>query len=287
MLTIRLGRATMPAGGCRQYSRTPYRPRALVADLPAGRRQPRGRRNASDAHHRGTTQHSRCIERTLLLRRRPAVGTVLGWARKPLGAVLPQRRPALGAILPGRRPAFGAVLPGTQPALGAVPPRRWPVQVRRRKGRVAADPLPTTPAVIDRGTVFGHLAPPRAAANGHRCGPPALCGHLVKRVREGSGDAAPGTRGGFGGEVGVVLTRGPGYARGVNKVPFLTPQSKMGSRSRLRLSSKKPGVPETSSTPSQSRPAASPFGAGVTTGPKKATCRPSGPGAWMTGVPTS
>src|SRR4029450_10083824 len=41
-------------------------------------------------------------------------------------------------------------------------------------------------------------------------------------------------------------------------------------------------------TPSQSLPAASPFGAGVTTGPKNATVSPSpGPGAWMTGVPTS
>ena len=35
-------------------------------------------------------------------------------------------------------------------------------------------------------------------------------------------------------------------------------------------------MPATSSTPSQSRPAASPFGAGVTTGPKKAMRSPSG-----------
>ena len=42
------------------------------------------------------------------------------------------------------------------------------------------------------------------------------------------------------------------------------------------------GVPATSTQPSQSRPAASPLGAGVTTGPKNAT-----PSTAMTGVPTS
>ena len=35
------------------------------------------------------------------------------------------------------------------------------------------------------------------------------------------------------------------------------------------------------------RPAASPRGIGVMTGPKKATRSPSGPRVWMTGVPTS
>ena len=39
---------------------------------------------------------------------------------------------------------------------------------------------------------------------------------------------------------------------------------------RVRLSSKNPGVPATRTQPSQSRPAASPFGAGLTTGPKNA-----------------
>ena len=51
--------------------------------------------------------------------------------------------------------------------------------------------------------------------------------------------------------------------------PDLT-QSKLGRRSRVRLSSKKPSVPVQSRTPSQRRPAASPLGAGVTTGPKMA-----------------
>ena len=60
------------------------------------------------------------------------------------------------------------------------------------------------------------------------------------------------------------------------------PQSKMGPTSRLRLSSKNPGVPATSTQPSQSRPASSPLGAGLTTGPKKAT-----PLTATTGVPTS
>jgi hypothetical protein len=59
-------------------------------------------------------------------------------------------------------------------------------------------------------------------------------------------------------------------------------QPKSGATSRLRFSSKKPGVPATARTPSQSRPAASPLGAGVSTGPKKAT-----PSTLMTGVPTS
>src|SRR6478735_8912182 len=59
-------------------------------------------------------------------------------------------------------------------------------------------------------------------------------------------------------------------------------QSKMGPSVRLRLSSKKPGVPATSTQPSQSRAASSPFGAGVTTGPKNAT-----PLTAMIGVPTS
>ncbi len=59
-------------------------------------------------------------------------------------------------------------------------------------------------------------------------------------------------------------------------------QSKLGGTFRLRFSSKKPGVPQTARTPSHSTPAASPFGAGVTTGPKKAT-----PSTLMTGVPTS
>src|SRR3954454_22012689 len=48
------------------------------------------------------------------------------------------------------------------------------------------------------------------------------------------------------------------------------PQSKIGPRPRVRLISKKPSVPATSRTPSQSFPAASPLGAGVTTGPKNA-----------------
>jgi hypothetical protein len=50
----------------------------------------------------------------------------------------------------------------------------------------------------------------------------------------------------------------------------LAPQSKLGRRSRVRLSSKNPSVAVHSSTPSHSRPAASPLGAGVTTGPKMA-----------------
>ena len=55
-----------------------------------------------------------------------------------------------------------------------------------------------------------------------------------------------------------------------------------GLRSRLRLSSKKPSTPLIRTKPSHSRPAASPLGAGVTTGPKKAL-----PCKRMTGVPTS
>jgi len=47
-------------------------------------------------------------------------------------------------------------------------------------------------------------------------------------------------------------------------------QSNDGLRSRLRLSSKKPSVSVTKATPSHRRPAASPRGAGVTTGPKMA-----------------
>ncbi len=39
--------------------------------------------------------------------------------------------------------------------------------------------------------------------------------------------------------------------------------------------------------PSHRRAASSPWGAGVTTGPKKAICSPSAPGTAMTGVPTS
>ena len=48
------------------------------------------------------------------------------------------------------------------------------------------------------------------------------------------------------------------------------PHSKLGRSLRVRLSSKKPSVPVHSSTPSHRRPAASPLGAGVTTGPKMA-----------------
>ncbi len=59
-------------------------------------------------------------------------------------------------------------------------------------------------------------------------------------------------------------------------------QEKIGSRVRERFNSKKPSVPATSSTPSKSRPAASPTGAGETTGPKNAT-----PPTLITGVPTS
>src|SRR4051794_28178388 len=58
--------------------------------------------------------------------------------------------------------------------------------------------------------------------------------------------------------------------------------SASGLRSRVRLISKNPSVPATRRTPSQSRPAASPTGGGVTTGPKNAL-----PSTWMTGVPTS
>ena len=47
-------------------------------------------------------------------------------------------------------------------------------------------------------------------------------------------------------------------------------QSNDGLRSRLRLSSKKPSVSVTKATPSHRRPAGSPRGAGVTTGPKMA-----------------
>src|ERR1700691_1596958 len=60
------------------------------------------------------------------------------------------------------------------------------------------------------------------------------------------------------------------------------PQSKIGSLVRLRFSSKKPSVPATASTPSQSLAAASPRGIGETTGPKKDT-----PSTEITGVPTS
>jgi hypothetical protein len=59
-------------------------------------------------------------------------------------------------------------------------------------------------------------------------------------------------------------------------------QSKIGSLVRLRLSSKKPSVPATSTTPSQSLPAASPRGIGEMTGPKNDV-----PSTEMTGVPTS
>src|SRR5699024_6170690 len=59
-------------------------------------------------------------------------------------------------------------------------------------------------------------------------------------------------------------------------------QSKMGPRVRLRLISKKPSVPATRTQPSKRRPASSPFGAGETTGPKKATSPTE-----ITGVPTS
>jgi len=63
---------------------------------------------------------------------------------------------------------------------------------------------------------------------------------------------------------------------------WLRAQSKIGSEVRLRLSSKKPSVPATSITPSQSLPAASPRGIGETTGPKN-----DFPCTEMTGVPTS
>jgi ribosomal protein S18 acetylase RimI-like enzyme len=59
-------------------------------------------------------------------------------------------------------------------------------------------------------------------------------------------------------------------------------QSKMGSRVRERFSSKKPSMPEMSSTPSHSRPAASPRGIGDMTGPNTDM-----PPTEMTGVPTS
>ena len=59
-------------------------------------------------------------------------------------------------------------------------------------------------------------------------------------------------------------------------------QSKIGSLVRLRLSSKKPSVPATSSTPSHSFAAASPRGIGEITGPKNET-----PSTEITGVPTS
>src|SRR5699024_10515207 len=59
-------------------------------------------------------------------------------------------------------------------------------------------------------------------------------------------------------------------------------QSKFGPWSRVRLSSKNPRVEATASAPSKSRPASSPFGAGVTPGPKKAV-----PATRQIGVPTS
>ncbi len=58
-------------------------------------------------------------------------------------------------------------------------------------------------------------------------------------------------------------------------------QSKIGSRVRVRFSSKNPSVPATSSTPSQSLAAASARGIGEITGPKNET-----PDTEMTGVPT-
>ncbi len=60
-----------------------------------------------------------------------------------------------------------------------------------------------------------------------------------------------------------------------------------GPASRVRLSSKKPSVPATSSDAVPQPAGRLTLGAGVTTGPKKATCSPSGPGTWITGVPTS
>ena len=60
------------------------------------------------------------------------------------------------------------------------------------------------------------------------------------------------------------------FLRPLRAEPGGSAQSKIGPRSRVRLSSKKPSVPVHRSTPSHRRPAASPLGAGVTTGPKMA-----------------
>ena len=61
-----------------------------------------------------------------------------------------------------------------------------------------------------------------------------------------------------------------------------SPQSKIGSRVRLRFSSKNPSVPAISSRPSHSFAAASPRGTGDTTGPKIDSSPTE-----MIGVPTS
>ena len=93
------------------------------------------------------------------------------------------------------------------------------------------------------------------------------------------GRSAPGRRPGAGAGRPTPV---PSTRSSAGPVGRAGAQSKAGGTSRVRFNSKKPGVPVTASTPSHSTPAASPFGAGVTTGPKKA--RPS---KVMTGVPTS
>ena len=92
---------------------------------------------------------------------------------------------------------------------------------------------------------------------------------------------------------GYLVPRAAGHAAGPpvtigrpagleGKAGLGAAQSNEGLRSRVRFSSKKPSASVTSASPSNSRPAASPLGAGVMTGPKIVL-----PRRRMTGVPTS
>ena len=100
------------------------------------------------------------------------------------------------------------------------------------------------------------------AVGGDYEAPFAFNGTIVRAEVTATGpvDARPG--GGGGGDPRLAVSRRGRHPGGVTR--------SSGPRSRVRLSSKKPSVWVQSSTPSQRRPAASPLGAGVTTGPKMA-----------------
>jgi len=157
--------------------------------------------------------------------------------------------------------------PGTSAAIGA----------RRENGSVLLEVADGGPGLTERqqALVFERFyRADTSRGRGDGSGGSGLGLSIVASVAEAHGGAA-GVRS-RPGEGAVFTVRLPvaGSHAGV--------QSKMGSRVRVRLSSKKPSVPATSSTPSHSFAAASPLGAGETTGPKNAT-----PPVEITGVPTS
>ena len=233
--------------------------------------------------------------------------------RRPRPALAARPCPAGAAAHRHRRKLCRRFMPGGRPRCArggsnqapAQPPDEYCRYRERRTGHHQAS-LPATAGSRRRSAPGSRRSRPVPAAPGARC--PGCCARGPGRQRERRDAAVLNQRHRLAAQLVLPLrrrarrpaadrprspcgragqhdldTRGQsGAGPATRRASRARCQSKIGSRVRLRLSSKKPSVPATSSTPSHSFAAASPRGIGEITGPKNET-----PSTEMTGVPTS